>query len=131
MFFVAGAKVEYLLSLVVGGLVLFLGVYSLGKYDPETGANINSLGYITQRIDNFLADEKDLIKNDTINYQTKQALITIGSGGFFGLGFGNSVQKFGYLPEVQGDFIFAVVVEELGFLGGLILIGFYGFIGYR
>ncbi|MGE4444409.1 MAG: FtsW/RodA/SpoVE family cell cycle protein [Candidatus Altimarinota bacterium] len=131
MFFVAGARVKYLLSFFALGIVLFFSVYSLGEYDKETGKNINSLGYISQRIDNFIADEKELIKNKTINYQTEQALIAIGSGGFAGLGFGNSIQKFGYLPEVQGDFIFSVIIEELGFLGGLVLLGFYSFIGYR
>ena len=47
-------------------------------------------------------------------WQTKQSLMAIGSGGFFGLGFGQSRQKYLYLPEPQNDFIFAVVCEELG-----------------
>ncbi|MDA9128908.1 putative lipid II flippase FtsW [Candidatus Gracilibacteria bacterium] len=130
MFFVAGANVRYLVLLTVLGGVLASSIYLAGDYDKETGKNLNTLGYITQRIDNFLADNQEAISNRTINYQTEQALIAIGSGGFTGLGFGQSVQKFGYLPEVQGDFIFSVVVEELGFLGALILLSMYLYIGY-
>lgn len=55
-------------------------------------------------------------------YQVYQSLIAIGSGGFFGRGFGQSVQKFGYLPEPIGDSIFAVAGEEFGFVGASILI---------
>jgi cell division protein FtsW len=56
-------------------------------------------------------------------YQIRQSLIAIGSGGFIGRGFGQGVQKFTYLPEPMGDSIFAVVGEEFGFVGALVLIG--------
>ncbi|MDD2871339.1 MAG: putative peptidoglycan glycosyltransferase FtsW [Candidatus Gracilibacteria bacterium] len=131
MYFYAGMNPKHLLTTIGIGCLLLITVYSIGDYDKETGKNINSLGYITQRIDNYLADNEEAIKNKTINYQTEQALIAIGSGGFKGLGFGGSIQKFGYLPEVQGDFIFSVVIEELGFIGGLVLMSLYMFIGYR
>ncbi len=55
-------------------------------------------------------------------WQTQQSLLSIGSGGFFGLGFGQSRQKYLYLPEPQNDFIFAIVCEELGFIGALLII---------
>jgi len=58
-------------------------------------------------------------------YQINQSLIAIGSGGMFGRGFGQSIQKFGYLPQPTDDSIFAVAVEEFGFIGGLILIVLY------
>ncbi|MCD5385311.1 FtsW/RodA/SpoVE family cell cycle protein [Candidatus Gracilibacteria bacterium] len=131
MYFYAGINIKHLASTIVVGILLILSVYTAGDYDKETGKNLNTLGYITNRIDNFLTNNKDAINNKTINYQTEQALIAIGSGGFSGLGFGSSIQKFGYLPEVQGDFIFSVIIEELGFIGGIILIGMYLFIGYR
>jgi len=57
-----------------------------------------------------------------MGYQVKQALIAIGSAGFFGLGLGMSIQKFGFLPKPMSDTIFAVFSEENGFLGGIILI---------
>lgn len=66
-----------------------------------------------------------------MHHQNKQALIAVGSGGFFGLGFGDSVQKYGYLPEPQGDFIFSIITEELGFVGAFIIICVYLAIVYR
>lgn len=60
-----------------------------------------------------------------IGYHISQALIAIGSGGFWGRGFGQSIQKFSYLPEPIGDSVFAVVVEEFGFLGASALIALF------
>ncbi len=131
MFFAAGANVKYLSMLAVIWAIFSLLVYSAGDYDKKTGKNLNTLWYITQRIDNFLADNEEAIKNKTINYQTEQALIAIWSGWFFGLWFGSSIQKFWYLPEVQWDFIFSVVVEELWFVWALLLLCLYLYIGYR
>ena len=62
-----------------------------------------------------------------IGYHASQALIAIGSGGFWGRGFGQSIQKYSYLPEPIGDSVFAVVVEEFGFFGGLILTALFFF----
>lgn len=66
-----------------------------------------------------------------IGYQIKNALIAIGSGGLFGVGFGRSIQKSGYLPEVQADAIFSAIAEELGFVRVLVLIGAFLLIAYR
>jgi cell division protein FtsW len=63
-------------------------------------------------------------------FQAVQALTAIGSGGFFGVGLGESVQKIFYLPEAHTDMILAIIGEELGLLGILGLIGLYGMIGY-
>lgn len=63
-------------------------------------------------------------KRDT-GYQVLQGLYAIGSGGIFGLGLGQSVQKYSYLPEPYNDFIFAIVCEELGFLGMALIIGLF------
>lgn len=131
MFFLAGANVRYLALLFVMCVVLAASIYGIWDYDKETGKNQNSLWYITQRIDNFLNDNREAISNQTINYQTEQALIAIWSGGFSGLWFGNSIQKFWYLPEVQWDFIFSVIVEELGFRFIIFFVGLYIYIGHR
>lgn len=64
-------------------------------------------------------------------YHISQVLIALGSGGLFGLGLGQSRQKFEYIPEVTTDSIFAIIGEELGFLGGLILILLFGFLIIR
>lgn len=111
-------------------------IYSLWKITMEwaSGKNQNPLSYISLRIDNFIRDNKELIEKpnpDGKDYQTKQWLIAIWSGGFFGLGFWKSIQKFWYLPEVQWDFIFSVITEELGFIGAFILISIYLAIVYR
>ena len=113
------------------GVFLSLSVYLAWDYDKATWKNLNTLWYITQRIDNFLANNEEAIKNKTINYQTEQALIAIWSGWFTWLWFWQSIQKFWYLPEVQWDFIFSVVIEELWFVGGLILLSLYWYIWYK
>ncbi|MCQ2400637.1 MAG: FtsW/RodA/SpoVE family cell cycle protein [Lachnospiraceae bacterium] len=64
-------------------------------------------------------------------YQTQQGLYAIGSGGITGRGLGESIQKFGKIPEVQNDMIFTVICEEFGFIGALTLIILYGLIIYR
>ncbi len=131
MYFITNANIKYLLILALLWILLVFWVYSAWKYDKKTWKNLNKLGYITKRIDNFLEDNKTAISNKTINYQTKQWLIAIGSWGFTGLWFWNSIQKFGYLPEVQWDFIFSVIVEELGFIWAFVLLSFYLFIAWR
>jgi cell division protein FtsW len=129
LYFVGGGNIRFIALAVVVAFIWAIGVYGLGKVAPATG-----VGYISQRIDNFFRSSHDIVETnnrDDKDYQMKQWLIAIGSGGFFGLGFGKSIQKFGYLPEVQWDFIFSVIVEELGFFGALILISMYMMITYR
>lgn len=131
MFFVAWANFKHILTCVLLWFVLAIWTYTLWKYDKNVPESRNKISYITDRIDNFITDEKELIKNKTINYQTEQWLIAIWSWGFAWLWFWNSIQKFWYLPEVQWDFIFSVIIEELWFLGGLLLLSFYLYIWYR
>lgn len=131
MFFVAWANIKYILTLALSWLLLVFVVYSIWDYDKETKKNLNSFWYITQRLDNFLSDEKTAIENKTINYQTEQWIIAIWSWWFWWLWFGNSIQKFGYLPEVQWDFIFSAIVEEMWFVWAFILLSIYLYIWYR
>lgn len=97
----------------------------------ETWKTKNSLSYISERFDNFLSDNKSSIQNKTINFQTLQWLIAIWSWWFFWLGFGKSIQKFWYLPEVEWDFIFSVIWEELWFMWILCLLWLFLFLAYR
>ena len=83
--------------------------------------------YVRQRIITFLNPKQD---NNISNYQIKQSLIAIGSGGSFGRGFGQSIQKFNYLPEPIGDSIFAVWAEEFGFIGGIFLVSLFLFFAF-
>jgi cell division protein FtsW len=129
LYFVGGGSVRYIAIMAAVFAVLAGSVYALGRH--EDANDRNSFSYITDRIDNFLADSKTSIANKTINFQTEQGLIAIGSGGFSGVGFGKSLQKFGYLPETQGDFIFSVIAEELGFVGVMFLISIYLAIVWR
>ena len=68
---------------------------------------------------------------DDAGYQTIQALYAIGSGGFFGRGLGNSIQKLGSVPEAQNDMIFSIICEELGIFGGIIVLLLYAYLLYR
>jgi cell division protein FtsW len=113
MMFVGGAKMKFLLPIAILGLAA-LSYIIIDSY-------LTGEGYFGERImvwlDPFNADyENDLA------WQTQQSLIAIGSGGWFGLGLGNSRQKFLYLPESKNDFVFAIVCEELGFFGALIVV---------
>src|SRR5690606_26663566 len=79
-------------------------------------------GYRIDRIDTF-ADP--FAKSLDSGYQTVQSLYAIATGGWFGVGLGNSVQKLLYLPEAHTDFIFSIIAEELGFIGSCFLILLY------
>lgn len=112
MMFIGGVKLRWFA--VAGGLIAaaFGGLVVTGK-----------LGYAMERLDGWgmaltYVDE-DLWQK---TYQTRQSLYAIGSGGIWGLGLGQSRQKYMYIPEVQNDFVFAVVCEELGLVGAAIII---------
>ncbi len=64
-------------------------------------------------------------------WQTWQGLYAIGSGGLFGKGLGNSMQKFGYVSEPQNDFVFTIICEELGFFGALLVVTLFGLLVWR
>ena len=83
---------------------------------------ISSTDYMTARINLWLDPWDDRLG---AGYQTIQSLLAIGSGGMLGLGLGKSRQKFLYVPEPENDFVFPIVVEELGFIGGVIVIGLF------
>ncbi len=81
-----------------------------------------SFSHVRTRTLSFFDSDSD---SRGANFQVQQALIAVGSGEFFGKGYGQSVQKFKYLPEPAGDSIFAVYAEEMGFVGGSFLIILY------
>lgn len=117
MLFIAGVKWKYI------GIALTLGLMSL----PILWMRLDT--YQKNRIFNFLDPERDT--SDT-GYQAIQGKIAIGSGKVFGRGLFKGVQtQFNYIPEKQTDYIFAVLVEELGFIGGFILIVLYFIMLYR
>ena len=83
---------------------------------------MKTAAYRLNRLQVFLNPELDPLGK---GYQIKQSLIAIGSGGLFGLGLGMSRQKFGFLPESTSDTIFAILTEETGFLGALVIIALF------
>ena len=90
-----------------------------------------AVGFRGQRIDAFLNPAADPAG---AGFQVRQSLVAMGSGGLTGVGFGEGRQKFGFLPEVHNDFIFATVGEEWGLLGVLLLVGLYAsvvLVGFR
>ena len=109
MMFVAGTRGKWLLA-GAAGAVVFVVIY------------VSLLGYAGDRITAWFHPEQD--PGDT-GYQILQSLYAIGSGGLFGLGFGKSRQKYLYLPFQYNDYIFAVVCEELGLVGAVLIIGLF------
>lgn len=106
MMFVAGTHPKWLLA-GAGAAVLFVVIY------------ISLMGYAGDRVTAWLHPELD--PADT-GYQILQSLYAIGSGGLFGLGLGKSRQKYLYLPFQYNDYIFAIICEEIGFVGALVII---------
>lgn len=118
IYFAAGARWRDILIMGLLGAVLITGIAMTRPY-------------VMQRIQTFVDPSKDPTGS---GYQIQQSLIAIGSGGLFGRGFGQSIQKFNYLPEPIGDSIFAVASEEFGFLGSVSIILLYilfAFQGFR
>ncbi len=106
IFFISGANALHIAYIVAAS---FLSIPLLIIFEP----------YKFERLTSFLNPTGDLAGS---GYHLHQALIAIGSGGWFGKGYGKSVQKLQYLPEVAGDSIFAVVGEEMGFFGSIFIV---------
>ena len=109
MLFISGVPTKYIIG------VGFVGVLALGTLVFFTP-------YLQERLKTFLDPSSDPRGS---SYQIQQSLIALGSGQVFGRGFGQSIQKFSYLPEPQGDSLFAVVGEELGFIGASVTLFLY------
>ena len=115
MLFVGGASFIQLLTIGVlsaGSMVIFI---------------LNEKNYALGRILSFM----DPASSASIGYQSNQALIGLKQGGLSGMGIGESIQKYSYLPETHTDFIFAIIGEELGFVAGSVLMLVYYVIFYR
>ncbi|MCJ7666206.1 MAG: putative lipid II flippase FtsW [Actinobacteria bacterium] len=104
--FAGGVKLKHILGLGFIGILVTMGYMFLEDYRRE-------------RLLAFLNGSSE---SGGINFQINQSLIALGSGNIIGLGFGNSVQKYSYLPEAQTDFIFAIIGEELGLIGTMLIV---------
>ncbi|OGV28795.1 MAG: cell division protein FtsW [Legionellales bacterium RIFCSPHIGHO2_12_FULL_35_11] len=115
MLFLIGVKFRYYITVM---LVVSVGLAIIAISAP----------YRMARLTAFLNPWADQFNS---GYQLTQSLIAFGQGGWFGAGLGESVQKLLYLPESHTDFLFAVLAEELGLIGVLVVIGLYGILIYR
>lgn len=109
MYIISGAKWRHILTVVISGILVLTILYFTRPY-------------IKQRIEVLL---NPTTNNQTSAYQLNQSLIAVGSGQIWGRGFGQSIQKFHYLPEPIGDSVFAVAAEEFGFVGAITIVGLF------
>lgn len=115
MYVVAGARWRDI------GIIFLIGIVALGGL-------VMTRPYLMQRFTTFADPSKNPLG---AGYQVQQSLIAIGSGQTFGRGFGQSIQKFNFLPEPIGDSIFAVAAEEFGFIGSVTLILLFVYLTLR
>ena len=115
IFIAGGGRWKYIF---ITAIIAVLGIGILAAQRP----------YIMSRINTFMHPDQNALGS---GYQIQQSLIAIGSGGMFGRGFGQSIQKFNVLPEPIGDSIFAVAGEEFGFVGAVLIILLFVFFSFR
>ncbi len=115
MYLIAGGRWKHLL------IFLLIGVIGLG-------ALVASRPYLLSRFKTFTNPSENSL---TTSYQLQQSLIAVGSGGIAGRGLGQSIQKYNFLPESISDSIFAVLAEELGFIGSIIILIVFLFFVHR
>ena len=118
MYFLSGAPLRQFFGMVP--VVAILGFLAV-KFAP----------YRAQRLTTFFDTNAS---PQTYSYHVRQILIALGSGGLTGVGFGNSLQKYAYLPESTTDSIFAIIAEEVGFVGSALILGAYALlvlVGFR
>lgn len=106
MMFAGGTRIKWFV--LAGAVVAFVGYLTITKFE-----------YAASRVSAWLHPEDDPILS---GYQILQSLYAIGSGGLLGLGIGQGRQKYLYLPEEHNDYIFAIVCEELGFIGAILIL---------
>lgn len=113
MMFVGRVSVKYILMLVVLAIVSFSLLILLGHFFPEM-----------VRVATWISRIREFTGDSLGGFQVQQSKIAIANGGFFGMGPGNSIQR-NFLPSSYADFIYAVLVEEYGLIGGLVVISLY------
>lgn len=132
MYFIASKRIVPFVLLAVAAVAGYVAfrMYVYYKVDPVTSgmALDEEASFRMVRVLAWLHPED---YSSSKSYQTLQSLYALGSGGIFGKGLGQSIQKLGFIPEAQNDMIFAVVCEELGLFGGVSLIILFALMIYR
>lgn len=124
LMFIGQAKVRHILILIGMGLVALMGVYMVGKAVPGTFGRLDTW---INRIESF-SQPKEVDRNQV--YQIEQSKIAIAKGGIVRLAPGKSVQR-NFLPHPYSDFIFAIVIEEYGMVGGIVMLMLYLILLFR
>lgn len=115
MYFLSGAAIKHIALLFP---LVIIGVIVLAISSP----------YRFRRLTTYLNPESDPLG---ASYQIRQVLLSLGSGGWTGIGIGKSRQKYEYLPEANTDSIFAIIGEETGFMGTTLVVGAFAFLVWR
>lgn len=133
MMFAGGTRIKWFILVVavlvsmISGLIYFQLRANVPEFDPDeasvdtirSNVDFSGMGYEGRRINAWLNPDADPLGD---GFQIRQSLNAIGSGGLLGLGLGQSRQKYLYLPEEHNDYIFAILCEELGFIGAMLVI---------
>lgn len=119
--FMAGCKLKHFLVMGLIGISLIVGILGFMQMSGSDNFRLD-------RISTYFDPWSDA---QGTGYQTVQSLYAIGSGGMFGLGLGNSKQKYLYIPEPHNDFIFSILAEELGFVGCFLVIALFAIFVWR
>ncbi|MCL2227845.1 MAG: putative lipid II flippase FtsW [Oscillospiraceae bacterium] len=142
MMFAGGTRIRYFLAAIIGVAVLAGAIMfpSIVNYVREGGLqavteqaespqfNFSRFGHWGRRIDAWLDPDADPLGG---GFQIRQSLNAVGSGGFLGQGLGQSRQKHRYLPEEHNDYIFAIISEELGFVGAMLILSLFALLVIR
>lgn len=119
MMFLGRVDLKYVFLLLFLGIVVFACLIIIGSFFPEV-----------VRIETWITRMQDFIENTDGGFQIKQAKIAIADGGWFGIGPGNSTQR-NYLPAPYSDFIYAIICEEYGLIGGFTILSLYVMLFFR
>lgn len=142
MMFAGGTRVAYFLALAILAVVAISvimipnlissaregGVQGVAEQVETTEVDFGRLGHAGRRLDSWLDPDADPLGG---GFQIRQSLNAIGSGGLLGQGLGQSRQKHMYLPEEHNDFIFAIIAEELGFIGSMLILMLFALLVIR
>ncbi len=119
LMFIGRVRPRFIFLLALLGVVLFAGLIVLGEFFPSL-----------VRVDTWMSRVSDYVYNADGGYQVQQAKIAIANGGWVGVGPGNSISR-NFLPYVYADFIYPLICEEYGFVGGLFILSLYVILFFR
>ncbi|AXQ79756.1 FtsW/RodA/SpoVE family cell cycle protein [Streptococcus chenjunshii] len=129
MYSVSGVAYKWfstILTIIVGLSSLFLG--TIAVVGVKNMAKIPIFGYVAKRFSAYFNPFKDLTDS---GHQLANSYYAMSNGGWFGMGLGNSIEKRGYLPEAHTDFVFSIVIEELGLIGAIMILALVFFLILR